>query len=50
MELVYIALGTLSPSPLCLCLQVLPVQNELSRYAGETTGIRSHLARSVKIK
>lgn len=30
--------------------QVLPVVKELSRYGGETTGIRTHLTRSIKIK
>ncbi|XP_064385432.1 something about silencing protein 10-like [Halichondria panicea] len=30
--------------------QVLPVVSEMSRYGGESTGIRSNLSRSVKIK
>lgn len=30
--------------------QVLPVQTELTRYGGESTGIRSNVTRSVKIK
>ena len=33
-----------------LTMQVLPVQTEVSRYGGESSGIKSNVARSVKIK